>query len=389
MAKARHASVLASYDGNVIELSPYIESLSYTDNASGTLDDITIVLNDRDGGFLTGHTWQPEKEKDLDVYIYLNNWNGDGQVEVYHCGNFVIDDISFSGSPRTMTIKGVSQPASSSFKDSPVSKTWQAVTVKQIAEGIMAKYGLTSLVYNAEEIMIESIEQDEKSDSEFMAEVCKKYGLSLKVYKVGFVIFRDTVYEQNPSYAVYGKPVAESAAETATGPAADTSIGKATGPAAEIAAAAGSTDSENAVAVTDKVLIQPTVKEIEPGWSWNSTLQGTYTGATISYTNGKKGKSLTCTVGEPTRLLKIKQKAESIAEAEKIAKEKVNEENKKAVTMSITPTLFDSGLFASYCIDIYNMGRCDGKYFVDRVSVSLSSGGLKETVSLHKIFERL
>ena len=56
MANARHASVLASYDGNVIELSPYIESLSYTDNASGTLDDITIVLNDRDGGFLTGHT---------------------------------------------------------------------------------------------------------------------------------------------------------------------------------------------------------------------------------------------------------------------------------------------------------------------------------------------
>lgn len=343
-AYARRAYVEIVYDGKTTQLSDCLESLNYTDNASGALDDIALVL---DSKYSLG--WTPEKEKDLDVTIVMENWYVNGVTERYHCGNFVVDDITLDGSPRIMTVKAISQPASSDFKEVPVTKTWQNVTLRQIVEGIMAKHGMTVLIYNADEVPIETIEQSDKSDSEFITELCKKYGLSCKTYKVGFVIFDEARYEANQSYNKFGDYPADWATMTEDW----------------------------------------TVHEIQPGWKWNTTLQGTYTGAEISYTNGKKGETVKATVGEPTRLLRLREKADSIAEAEKIAKDRVNEENKKAVTFSFSPALFDPRLFASCNVDIMNLDpRVDGKYYVDKVSVSLSDG-LTMDVDCHKIFPRI
>lgn len=357
---ARTFYSVLKYNGVELGVSKQVESIEYTDNASGTLDQISITLNDRDG-----IAWQPEKGADLDVTIYLENWFNYGAATKplkYHCGNFVVDDITITGNPWKMIVKAVSEPANGDFKNKTNTKTWEKTTLKAIATEFLGKYGMTKMYFNGPDQTIDSIEQSDKTDSAFLKEVCEKYGYDLKVYKVGFVIFKEEAYEGNAKnfYRLY--------------------LGK-------------------AYEIPDA---DYPLHEMQQNYTWNSTLQGTYTGAIIKYTDPKTGKTVkskvgktepkTLTVGstaDPTRVLYINQKASSIAEAELIAKNKVNAENKKAVTFTMSPALFNPFINASNCIDVKKSGRINGRYFIDTVSVSYGSGGLTETFKCHKVFERL
>lgn len=345
MPRARRVTYKILYDGKEVGLSSRCESISYTDNDSAQADEITISLIDKNMGWAM-NGFIPEKEHDLDVTLYFNDWiPGSGAIQEYHCGNFTIDDITYSGGSggHKCEIKGISLPVSESFKTGKVSKVWEKVTVKQIAEEIKGKYGMSTLYYWAEEPIIEKIDQEEKSDSEFLSELCKQQGLCIKIYKKGLVIFDKKQYEARGTTATFSKE----------------------------------SDLEE--------------------WTWNSTLVGTYTGAKISYTQidkkekdkNKKTQVISITVGEEQRLLILNEKAESKEEAERIAKAKVNEENEKAVTLEFT-ALGNANIVASCNIELKNMGRLDGKYYVEKVSHELSgSSGHKMSVSAHKIFTRL
>lgn len=346
-ARARGAVVAVRYNEEEVKLGDAFESLRYTDNASDRLDEISLVIDRK------RLEWTPERGKDLDVSIVLKNWYVNGEDLNYHCGNFCIDDISLSGSPAQMTVKAVSQPAESDFKGTRRTKTWKKVTLRKIAEEIMAAAGMTKLYFNAEDIGIESIEQADKTDAEFLSELCKKYGLSLKIYKVGLVIFSEAWYETGAPKMFFGEYPKSTPYNTVSG-------------------------------FED----WPT-HEIQSDWKWNSTLQGTYTGAVLKYTDVKTGKNISATIGTTERVLYLNEKADSLADAERIAVNRVNEENKKQVTMSFSPALFHPALFASNVIEMKYLGRPDGKYFVNRVTVSLSSAGLTERVELRKCIQRL
>jgi phage protein D len=343
MTNARYASCEVLYDGKEIGLSDKLESLSYTDNASGTSDEISLTFCGRDKDWLRDE-FVPEKEHDLDITIWLHNWQQEGDLLKYHCGNFTLDDITYSGSPYQCVIKGVSAPAAESFQIDPVSKTWQKVTLKQIAQEIMNKYGLTNLYYWGAEPVIESIEQDNQTDSAFLYDVCEKQGMFLKIYKKSLVIFDKAYYESRGITARF------------------------------------------------------TETDFDGTWEWNSTLHGTYTGATISYTiprpkkgykKGDKAQVINITVGTGPRLLHINEKADSEGEAQRIAKSKVNAENEKAVTLSFA-ALGNPNIVATCNIEIYGMGRIDGKYFVDKVTHNVSGGsGYNMNVSAYRIFDRL
>ena len=135
-------------------------------------------------------------------------------------------------------------------------------------------------------------------------------------------------------------------------------------------------------------------KDFDGSYEWEESLVGTYTGATISYTVPQKKKNakqqvISVTVGDPKRLLNISQKADSEAEAQRIAKAKVNTENEKACTLSFS-AMADPEVLASCNIELKDMGIMSGKYFVTKVTHNMSgSGGSKMKVSAYKIFDRL
>ena len=342
MDKGRYIDCTILYDGSDVGLSGRIKSINYTDNSSGTADEIVLTLEGRDADWLQ-YDFIPEKEHDLDVTFYLNNWHKEGDRLTYHCGNFILDDLTYSGSPRLCVIRGVSVPADQSFQTGPVSKTWKKVTLRQIAEEIKEKYGMTDLYYWTGEPIIDAVEQSNQTDSEFIYDLCEKQGNFLKVYKKALVIFDKAAYEQRGITARF------------------------------------------------------TEKDFAGKWSWNSTLNGTYTGVTLSYTDpktkkrkkGEKQQVINITVGEGPRLLHLNQKADSEGEAQRIGKAKVNAENEKSVTMTFSAA-GDPNVVATCNIEIFDMGRCDGKYFVDKVTHQISGGSnYTMNVSAYKIFNRL
>lgn len=343
MTNARYVECEVLYDGKEVGLSSRLKSLNYTDNSSGVSDEIILTFCDRDADWLRDD-FTPEKEHDLDVTLWLNNWRRAGERLPYHCGNFTLDDLTYSGSPRQCVIRGVSIPAAQSFQTDPLSKTWKQATLKQIAEEIKNKYGMTNLFYWGAEPIIETVEQSAQTDSAFLYDLCEKQGMFLKIYKKALVVFDKSVYEPRGITASF------------------------------------------------------TENDFDGNWEWNSTSYGTYTGATISYViprpkkgykKGDKQQIIDVTVGEGPRLLHINEKAENEGEAQRIAKARINSENEKAVTVAFS-AMGNPDVVATCNIELYNMGRCNGKYFVNKVTHKVSgSSGYTMSVSGYRIFNRL
>ena len=119
-------------------------------------------------------------------------------------------------------------------------------------------------------------------------------------------------------------------------------------------------------------------------------MQGFYTGAELRYKNPKKKQeTITVKVGTEEKVLYLNEQVQDQSEAERVAKARLNEQNKNTTTITFKPTVFDYGLFSTYNIEIKNCGVCDGKYFVDRVDVTLDSGGLTQSVTARKIIQRV
>ena len=379
MASTRRVVPLIYYDGEEIGLTKRVEQIEYTDNAEGKADEISMTFAGSSADWLR-MSKDIEKEHNLEVLLTFTSWDDPATYSNYHAGNFTVDDISFSGPPSVCTVRGISLPASTDFQTVKKSKIWYNVTLKQIIQEKMAEYGMTTLYYWGEEPIIQVVEQSEQTDSEFLYDFCKHEGMFIKMYKVGFVVFDKKIYEARGAKVTF-EPKPEA----------------------------------------DEEMENTSTRSYIESYQWNSTLVGTYTGATMSYTNpdSKKNtsqkktttkntstdpnsynvgkvdlaaanKMITVTVGEGPRILQINEHCDSEAEARRKAAAKVNEENEKAVTVTLVVICgVDATLNATDNFAIKGMGRLNGKYACTSVSHSIGSSGHRMTVTGYKIFNRL
>ena len=104
------------------------------------------------------------------------------------------------------------------------------------------------------------MEQSSQTDSDFLKALCDKYGLGLKIYASRMVIFDfEMYYARNPVLTI--------------------------------------------------------TPDMTSKWTYRSTMQGTYTGAKVSYTNPGTRKTVEVLVGTEKRLYKTTQKADNEADA--------------------------------------------------------------------------
>lgn len=238
------------------------------------------------------------------------------------------------------TLGGISIPTNSAIKSTNRTKTWKKVSIKQIAQEIAKRYGL-KLIFDGPNYTIKSIEQTDKSDSSFLYDLCKDYGLGMKVYKSKIVIWGKSKYE--------GKKA------TATIKRADF---------------------------------------IGDDWEYTDTLEGTYTGARTSYKKGNDSKEISIYVGlvgekaKGARTLKISEQSDSENDARYKAAAKVNLENEKATVL--TGTIFARPeIVAGICVTVKDLGKADGKYFVDEVKTKVSDSGTTQEIQMHKCQKQL
>ena len=333
MADPRKASPNVTYNGKNIDtkLAEYLQSFSYTDVSSGASDSLSLMINDRDRKWIK--KWFPAKGDAMSANITMKNWSSEGDTQKLSCGSFVIDDFSFSGTPIRLKLEALAVPATSCFKETQRTKTYENTTLENIGKEVAKRAGI-KLYYEAPKVSIEKVEQSEKDDCSFYNELVKKYGFAMKIYKNKIVVFNEVNYEKKKSVATL------------------------------------------------------TEASIEPNWSWNTKLRKTYTGAKYEYTNNDKNKTYTVTVGSGSRILKVTDAASSLAEAERITLAKINEANKSDTTMSVTMTKANRKIIATSCVTIKGFGKLDGKYYVEKVTWTIGGDALKQKLELRKVTER-
>lgn len=315
MTPTRRAYPTVLYNGADISayIDKYLESFQYTDPASGESDSLSLTLGNWDQIWLSG--WFPDKGAALSANVHATDWNKPGDALKLACGTFTLDDISFSGVPDVITMGAVSAPANNAFKGTERTKTWEDVTIKQMASDIAGRYGL-SLVYDAPTIKIATVEQSGAADSTFLENICKEYGISLKVYSKKLVLFDREKYKAKGA-----------------------------------------------------------VKTIDKGemfsYTFNTTLTGTYTGGELAYTT-KGGKEVVYKTGGGPRILKANVSANTAAEAKLKLDAAIKEANHGETTLSFS-TMGQPQLVAGQTINVTGLGKANGKYYIDKATHSVGN----------------
>lgn len=328
----RRTEIEIEYNGKNVKttLCNYIESFSYEDAGSGEGDTLSIELENIDKRWL--NDWFPIKGDTISAKINMLNWYKEKDKHTFNCGKFLLDDFSFSGRPLKCSISALSTPMDQSFKATERSKTWENVKLKDIANEIAQRASI-SLEYDADDIVIKTIEQSKQTDADFLSQLCEKYDLSIKIYSYKLVIYDTSKYEQK-----------------------------------EVVRTINETEVSN--------------------WSIKSTLDGTYTGGKMQYTEGKSTKEFLCQIGSGTRILSLNEKADSKQDAEKKIRSEVNKANRQLVTGSFE-IMADEKLAAGCCINLRGFGKFDGKYYINKVSHNLGSSAYTMSIDVNQVQKKL
>lgn len=331
--RTRRAEIGVSYEHVDIssDIHDSVSLMSYVDVASGESDSLSLTIQDRERKWMGG--WMPQKGDHISAEMRFYDWESEGSHWGMKCGDFEVDEIKISGPPASCSIGAVSIPRSEAFNEEERTKNWEDVTVREIAAEIAGRAGL-ALYYEAEEIPVKSLEQDKQTDCKFLYSVCEKYGLAMKVFAEKIIIFSEAVYE--------------AAAPVTTLRYEDFSQ-----------------------------------------YNYNSSLEGTYTGAKMSYTDPGTGEDHIVMVGGGDRIMEINEEADSAADAQRKAVAELNNANKKAVTFSGT-IMARKEMLSSCCIAITGFGKPDGIYYLDKVTTKVgSSGASQQTFEAHQVGNRM
>ena len=127
-----------------------------------------------------------------------------------------------------------------------------------------------------------------------------------------------------------------------------------------------------------------TLKETDLlSWSYNTTIEGTYTGVDLNYTDPDSDDTISVTMGKSGRMYSLNTQASSRYDAELQAAAKVNAANREIETMTVTIRA-NINIVASHCIDIEGLGNVNGKYYVDKIKHSIGNG-YNMQLTLHRV----
>ena len=303
------------------EISPYLNSFTYTD-ALDESDTVSLNLTDREGRWAAG--WIPQKEDRLSAEIVTENWNGGKEQKRISCGDFMVDDFRFSGPPDMLSISGISSPLNLDFKETRRYKTWAEATLFQIASEISGRYGL-ECVFEGADIPILKAEQSGQADGDFLKKTAQKYGFGMKTSSGRIILFE---------YALYESKAAE------------------------------------------KIIRKSDVRK----WDYKSTMLGTYTGAKVSYTNPGTKETVEILVGKEGRLYKTNEKADNMADAERIGQNALRNANRKETTFSAC-MLPVTELYAGENVNLSGFGKMDGRYQIGKVLHQVGTGDYSLQIS--------
>lgn len=334
---ARNSSLDIVYEKtNITEsLRPHLKSWSYTDNLSGQSDDLQITLEDREHLWIGD--WYPTKGAKLTATLKRTNWQGEGTKSI-PLGVFEIDEIDNSYPPSEATIKAQSVFQTTALKGTYHNRAWEKTTLNVIAKDIANDADMTLYYSVANDPEYDRKEQTEEEDLPFLQKLCVEAGLALKVTDSQIVIFDEAEYEQK-----------------------------------------------------DAVLTIDFKTSAIKRFKGRGTIDDVYGSVWVTYRSPKgrvkmDHKWAPPSPPETSRVLVVRERFDSINEAERIAKSKLREKNSKAwsINLSILETV---PVLASQNITLKNFGKYDGKWIVTQAVHGQSGSGDETSLQLRRCLE--
>lgn len=308
------------------DIANYLKSLTFTDNSSDSLDDISLVLHDTEDVWLK--VYQPQKGDRLQIHI-----------NDFVCGDFEIDEIIFSGYPKQLDIKAISAPPSKNARRELKNRAWENVKLSQILSDI-AKSADFKIVYDVlSDIEYDRKDQREESDIMFLKKICDDNCFSLKVTSGKIVIFDPIKYEKNtPSFELNQSNILNYSFRT---------------------------QSHDLYTACTVEYYDEWLDEVH-SYTHRSNNGGMMTGQTLT----------------------IKKRVTSLAEAKELAEKSLRKENRKETiaTFNLAADFNNRLINPSTTFMVSGFGVFDGKYMIDKATHSVQTGYNIE-IECHKVVE--
>ena len=328
--QARRTAINLLYQGKDIsrDIAPYLLGFTFTDNAKGSADDISITLEDRSGIWL--HDWTPSKGDTLTASIIHTSGT---KTQSLPCGSFSIDQIEYSYPPAVLSIKAVSSSVKKSASQVKKSKSWENITLRELCSDIAAGNGLALMLDTSADGLIERIDQIQQSDLDFLREVCADYGQAVKIQEGRVIVYDLEEYE------------------------------------AKAAVAGISLDDERLLSFKFTSKDAKVVRKVKTKYH-HPVKDETYEGEYLDdYEEGSE------------RYEEILEYLESQPEAETVAKERCIESNRKEITGSMS-LIGDISLCAGVNIDCIDFGPFSGKHFITKAAHKVDRSGYVVSLEL-------
>lgn len=334
MADARRVRSKVAFNGR--DVSEHVMDFTYTDNADKT-DDVSVTLSDKEERWAS--IWFPETGDTLDCGLELYDWNSANDNRSIDYGAFEIDNVGFAD---TVTMNGVAVPITSNPRSEKKTKAWKQMPLSGIASDISGNAGLT-LVYDTDiDPFYDQSDQNDKSDLDFLEELCKSDGLCMKVSDGQLIVFEESKYDEMPAAMTIKR---------------------------------GSTD------IIGKPKFQRNAKNI-------------YDACEISYFDSKTDKTYegyfkAPTVGNVGHTLKLRENFNSESDdinLDRKAKARLREQNKNEWTCDMT-VKGDITYFSGINVELVGWHKFDGKYHITTCTHKNGSSGYTVSLNMRRCLE--
>jgi phage protein D len=359
MMAARYASGSLTLGGLDILAglpSESIISFSYIDNTNDQADDLSVEIADPSRSWM--QTYLPKKGAECTAKIKVSNWLMPGDSRELDCGTFFLDQIDFAGPPNTVAIKASSIPQDG-IKTTKRYRAWEDTGLQDIAAQIAGEHGLGLVWDTAEAPARKRVDQVEMPNLEFLRDLAKDFGLSLKLFNKQLIFYSEAEYEQKGAIFVltYG--------------------------AANILSYAFSSKLDQTFKKAKNAYVDPETGELiegdfEPGEPPEGTEAEDMYNERVESEGGGGGGAATRASG----LVDFANTSGAAAEAAtKKAKSKLREKNKREREGSVT--IFGSPDYLSgLCVQLQGFGIFDEKWFIESTTHDLGAGGYMTSLKL-------
>lgn len=205
----RSISVAATLGGKDVS-SRLIDSASFTDVAHGSSDSAEFSLDNSDLAYLKNGL--PAKGSTATLAIKTKDWTIQPDTTI-KTGKMYVDSASISGpEPEAVSVQALSMPSYSGFSSTEHHKTYKKTTAKAILKKIASRDKM-KLKYYGPTIKITTIQQDGTTDSDFVVDLCERYGLRVKITNRTLYVYSAARYAQKAAAIIIKRSVAASGYE--------------------------------------------------------------------------------------------------------------------------------------------------------------------------------